>query len=81
MLEKVQFEQSLEELSDRKLIELVARSQYEQQAMCKVHSREIEELEKRVSNVENGDRRWTAIISSSISAVIALIGAYFSRRD
>ena len=47
ILNELEFEQHIANLSDRGLIEFVSRQQYDMSLICPVHSKEIEKLKSR----------------------------------
>jgi len=74
--ENLDFEKHITELSDRALIEFVARSQYEMSKLCPVHAKEIKALQNR-SKKELGV---TNSISAMIGVAIASAINYLMRR-
>ena len=76
MADELGFEQSMGKMSDRKLIEFVARQTLEITGKCANYDRQI-------SALENGDRKASGIIggiSGTVTAgIIGVINYFFNR--
>ena len=73
---ELDFEQSMGKMTDRKLIEFVARQTLEITDRCRVHDQEI-------ASLKSGDRKMSGVvggISGTISSMVIGIISYFTNQ-
>ena len=79
ILGELEFEKYIKDLTDRELIEFVARQQYEMAKLCPVHNRDIKSLKDKERH-QRAIVGTTGGISALIGATIGAILDYFMRR-